>query len=343
MAANFLDNKYGGGIKPSDIQTVPLNAYVVYGVLSDGTQITIKHLPDLLPGVPNAQQVLSDLPEPATGVFTAPFGDLEAFVANPAMGAHGYVTAAQLTTTAITISGSVFSSADFRNQVNGKGGLTQTLNSQSSSGGVGIAVPVIGGLFGAHHEGSSASESSSINRFVSKNFVQSALEGGSAKLSIKAFTDKHKDQTIADVTKQLLSFALENMSHTTARFEQQADALYKLHSDSLNADLGTGMTLSQIAAATKGDSSFSGKLQNDIAAGNVKADETNELTQDGKSDISWTAAGNIMVPSTVDLYYASNGQFSQDITADYISNEATYANYSGDYQQYGDGMTEGIL
>ena len=330
LLADFLKNKYGAEIRPRDIQTVPLNAYVVYGLLPNNTQITIKHLPDLPRGATNAQQVLADLPEPGAGNFIAPFGDLEAFVGNPAIGAYGYVTAAQLATTAITISGSIFSSTDFRDQINGKGGLTQTLNSQRSSGGVGVAIPVLGGLFGGQYESKGASESSSINRFVSRNFVQSALESGSSKIAIKAFTDKHSDQTSADVIKQLLSFALENMRHTTAKFEQQADGLYKLHSDSLNADIGTGMTLSKIAAATQGDSNFTGKLKNDIAVGKVKADETSELTQGWKSDISWSAAGNVQVPSTVDLYYMSNGQFLQDITADYIANEATYANYTYD-------------
>lgn len=117
------------------------------------------------------------------------------------------------------------------------------------------------------------------------------------------------------------------MKHTTAVFEQQGDGLYKLHSDSLNTDLGTGMTLSQIAAATKGDSEFSGKLQQDVEADGVKASDANELTHGGKNDISWTASGNILVPSTVDLYYASNDQFSHSVAAEYLSDEASYANY----------------
>jgi hypothetical protein len=327
LVANFLKNKYGGDIQPSDIQTVPLNAYVVYVPRSDGTQVSLKHLPDIQPGVLNAQQVLGALPEPASGKLVASFIDISNFVENPAIGAHGYVTAAQLTTTAVSISGSIFTSADFRDQVNGKGGLQQTLTSQSSSGGVGIALPVVGGLFGGQQNSSGASESSSINRFVSRNFVQSAFESGSSKIYIREFTDSHSGQGLPDVIKQLLSFALENMNHTTAMFEKQKDGLYKLHSDSLNTDLGTGMTLSQIAAATKGDSEFSGKLQHDVQADGVKASDASELTDSGKSDISWTASGNILVPSTVDLYYASNDQFSHNVTTEYLSDEASYANY----------------
>jgi hypothetical protein len=32
----------------------------------------------------------------------------------------------------------------------------------------------------------------------------------------------------------------------------------------------------------------------------------------------------------VDLYYTSSGQFSKDITEEYVSDEATYANYTYD-------------
>jgi hypothetical protein len=168
-----LKNKYGSDVQPSDIQTVPLNAYVVYGLLPGNAQIALKHLPDIQPGVLGGSQVLAELPEPDKGELVASVHDIESFVNNPAIGAHGYVTAAQLATTAISISGSIFTSADFLDQVNGAGGLNQTLTSHSSSSGVGIALPVLGGIFGGHDDSTSASGSSSINRFVSRNFVQS--------------------------------------------------------------------------------------------------------------------------------------------------------------------------
>ena len=118
------------------------------------------------------------------------------------------------------------------------------------------------------------------------------------------------------------------MKEITATFEKQNDETYKLHCDSLNADLGVGMKLSQIAAATKGDLNFSDKLKKDVEAKGVKADDDSELTQDGKSDISWSASGDILVPSTVELYYNSEDQFSQSFSAHYVSDEATYANYT---------------
>jgi hypothetical protein len=324
LVATYLESRYGGTIQPQDIQTLPLNAFVVYALFPDGTQLTLRHFPDIDTG--GTQMIVNSLPEPGTGQISATYAQLKSFDTNPQIGAHGYVTAAALATTAISISGQIFTSNDFLNQVNGAGGLSQILNSQSSTGGVGLAIPVLSGIFGGGESSSSSSETSSINRFVSRHFVQSALENGSSSVVINSFSDANPDQQKSTIISQLVNFALGAMNHTTAQFVSDASGLYKLHSDSLNADLGTGMTLSQIAAASKGSSNFDPQLSQDISDGKVTAKDTEQLTQNSTSDISWTASGSIMVPSTVDLYYSTDEHFTQTITDQFVGNEAHYTN-----------------
>jgi hypothetical protein len=125
-----------------------------------------------------------------------------------------------------------------------------------------------------------------------------------------------------------VEFAVQAMTHTMARFVSDSDGNYKLHSDSLKADLGVGMTLSQIAAATKGDSNFDSDLKQHISDGKITKEDAQKLTNASKSDITWSVSGSFMVPSTVDLYYATDDQFTQRVTAQYVMNEARYANYA---------------
>lgn len=304
----------------SDILTVPLNSFSVYALINN-KEYPLEVMPDPAAGV----QIPPNLADPDGGTLTAPYPVIAAFAQQPAIGARGYVTTADVQTTAISISGTVLSSEDFLNQVSGPANFSQTMNSTSSSGGVGLALPVLGGIFGGGSSGSSASESSQINRFVSRNFVQHALESGGETLSIHEWTDAHSGTTPDSIVTQLVTFALNAMNHTTARFEQQADRTYKLHSDDLNSDLGTSLTLSQIAAATNGSSNFDSSLNNDIKAGNVSASDAAKLTNNGSSDISWSAQGNIAVPSTVDLYYATSDQFKANLDEEYVTEQANYA------------------
>lgn len=307
-------------IYESDVLTVPLNAFAVYAMI-DNKEYPLEVMPDPATGT----QIPPNLADPDNGTLTAPYALIAAFAQQPAIGARGYVTTADIQTTAISISGKILSSEDFLNQVSGPASFSQTLNSTSSSGGVGLALPVLGGIFGGNSSASSASESSQINRFVSRNFVQHTLESGGEILSIHRWTDAHPGTAPDSVVTQLVSFALNAMNHTTARFEKQADGSYKLHSDDLNSDLGSSLTLSQIAVATKGSSDFDPTLNGDIKAGNVSASDAAKLTNNGSNDISWSAQGNIAVPSTVDLYYATSDQFKANLAAEYVTDQANYA------------------
>ena len=89
------------------------------------------------------------------------------------------------------------------------------------------------------------------------------LHRGNLQLNIQSFCEtKHQD--ITSVSNRLIDFALGAMNHITARFEQDSATTYKLHCDSLNADLGVGMTMTQIAGATKGDNNFDADLSHKL-------------------------------------------------------------------------------
>ena len=189
----------------------------------------------------------------------------------------------------------------------------------SSSAGGGFSFgPLSGG-------GAIANDSAqtSINRFVSRNYVLSALSPGAGQLIIQTYSENN-NQDVQAIKDRLLTFVLAQLDKVQAKFQQKSDKTYDLVNAVTGDALGLNMSVKDIAIASKGDANFDSQTERSVSYGQLSATDKNKLGISNKSDVTFAPQGNLLIPSTVDLYAYNQSRFDQHVRAYYSQDDIKF-------------------
>jgi hypothetical protein len=325
IASALGNDDAGKPISPADVVPVPINELDVWAEIF-GQKFVIYNEPKV-EDTYFAHAVMTLSSEAVNAELVATKSGMERFLANPIIGARGLVASANVTTSAISWVSRVLMNDDFQNTLQGNGALNQSSQFSSTQGGVGLAVPVLGGSLEAGNNELNARQSSTMSRYVSRRFVLNALQSTSASTDLHTFTDDPNSH--ADFQKTLdlmLDYALKSMTRVEAEFKRTADGKYQMFTGPTFSDaIGQKMSLSDLETQSKLDDKLDSDLEHKVTYKGVEASDVDKINQEANSDIMWKAQGNILVPSTVDLYLYQSQSFSSSLSAAVVENEATYS------------------
>jgi hypothetical protein len=250
-----------------------------------------------------------------------PNDQIKSFIDRPSLSGRAFVNAPTVTTNVVSILYEQLDKSGLTQTLSGQGQLNQSVQTIKSSegGGLNLGPIAVGG------SKTSNTVQNSISRYVSRNFALGALESGSASTIIHQYSDGHPESGTFDQVKNLLlQFILGQMKSATLEFSSKDGKLYDLTEAGVQNAEGLQMTIQQIAIATKGDDKFTHDTADSISIGKINASDKNDLGITNNSDIQWNTNGNILVPSSVDVYVYNQDEFKQNIQGYYSRDDVQY-------------------
>jgi hypothetical protein len=315
--APILSAQVGSAVQQSQIHRMPMRGFEVFTTFANAENVLYK-IPLSLRGNPNTT-FLDSIPKTLDIRITGTYLALKDFVNSGVLSCRAFLNSAAVTTNAISIVYQQLDQSGFVQNLKGEGKLSDNVDYSSSSEGGGFQIAGIGTGGTVSH----AQDTSSMDRYVSRNLMQHGLEEGNGELKITEYVESQGGDFNA-LKNQLVNFMLAQMEKIRAEFVTKDNRTWDLVNSITGDALGLNMSLKDIATLTNGSAQFDQSEEAKLNMGKVSASDKKTLGFKDSADIQWKASGNILVPSTVDLYLYSQNTFKQRIQAFYSQDDIKF-------------------